>query len=209
MCVSVYPKVCSQQLGLCSYGDGCEALWESNLQEVIATGWSICGMRMAPEGLVMDVQLAICCNAAARARKPPRNHTGRTAFSNDRARDSIYCPGSSSAHPRHWASDALSGTYRKHPQLERWHWALHLLVCRMDESDRSMAHSMAKDHYSSSSQAKSSGCSILLQTSSPLLDRGLSIRPEVTNWHSSAGFMLLSGTHPYFYYLSYSVWNNI
>lgn len=127
----VHTEVCSQQLGLCSHGDGCEGLWESNLQEVIAAGWSICGMRMAPEGLVVDVQLAICCNPAARARKPPRNHTGRTAFPNARARDSACCPGSSSAHPRHWASDALSGTSRKHPQLERWLCAVHLLVRRM------------------------------------------------------------------------------
>lgn len=212
VCLSVYPKVCSQQLGLCSYGDGCEALWESNLQEVIATGWSICGMRMAPEGLVMDVQLAICCKCCSQGQEAPplpRNHTGKTAFSNDRARDSIYCPGSSAAHPRHWASDALSGTDWKHPQLERWVWAVHLLVCGMGESDHSMPHSVAQDHYSSSSQAKSSGCSILHQTSSPLLDRGLSIKPEVTNWHSSAGFLLLSGTHPYFYYLAYSVWINI
>lgn len=49
-------------------------------------------MRMAPEGCVVDVQLAICCGPAARARKPPRNHTGRTAFSNARARDSARSP---------------------------------------------------------------------------------------------------------------------
>lgn len=49
-------------------------------------------MRMAPEGCVVDVQLAICCGPAARARKPPRNHTGRTAFSNARARDSARFP---------------------------------------------------------------------------------------------------------------------
>lgn len=49
-------------------------------------------MRMAPEGRVVDVHLAICCGPAARPRKPPRNHTGRTTFSNARARDSARFP---------------------------------------------------------------------------------------------------------------------
>lgn len=49
-------------------------------------------MRMAPEGCIMDVQLAICYVPAARARKPPRNHTGRTAFSNARTGDSARFP---------------------------------------------------------------------------------------------------------------------
>lgn len=29
---------CSKQAGLCSHGDGCEGLLESNLQEVVAAG---------------------------------------------------------------------------------------------------------------------------------------------------------------------------
>lgn len=103
--VFVSAEVCSPQLGLCSHGDGCEGLWESNLQEVIAAGWSICSMRMAPEGHIVDVQLAICCGPADRARKlsshPPPflwKHTERLTFPNTRARDSTCCP---TGVPRH------------------------------------------------------------------------------------------------------------
>lgn len=98
-------------------------------------------------------------------------------------------PGSSSAHHTHWASDTFNGISRKHPQLQPWLHVVHSLVCRMSLlkwKHHIMAHSLAKDHYSSSSWAKSSGYPNPLQTRSPLPDhatRGLSRRPEETCWH--------------------------
>lgn len=48
-----------------------ESVRNFNLQEAIATGWSICNMKMAPEGPIVAVQLAICCGSTDRAGKAP------------------------------------------------------------------------------------------------------------------------------------------
>lgn len=176
--------VCSAQLGLCSHGDGCERLWESNLQEVIATGWSICGMRIAPEGHGVDVQLAICCCPAARARKPPQKpHRKNRIFKRP-------APGTAPAFP--WellgTSRTLSlqtllvGAPRKHPKQNDD--SMQCICCcaeweKQRGSGHSMAHSSAKDHYLSSSWAKSSGYSTPFQTGSPLPHRITGGLPKV------------------------------
>lgn len=132
VCLFMHTEICSPQLGLCSHGDGCERLWESNLQEVIAAGWSICGMRMAPEGRDVDVQLAICRRPVARARKPPRNHTGWTAFSNARARDSARFPRELLGTSQTLSFGHSQLDFQKNiPRPERWLRVVHLSVCRM------------------------------------------------------------------------------
>ncbi|CAB1431120.1 unnamed protein product [Pleuronectes platessa] len=152
---------------------------------------------MAPEGCVMDVQLAICYSAAARARKPPRNHTGRTAFPKCQGPGQRSLP-PGAPHPSQtlsfrwsqWGSKKTSLTGVTNPCGA--FVGLQNEITRV-EANHSMAHSSAKDHYSSLSGAKSSGYSTALQTGSPLPDHvtvGLSTGPEETHWHSTAGVML-------------------
>ncbi|KAM3614712.1 uncharacterized protein V6R79_018330 [Siganus canaliculatus] len=140
----------------------------------------------------MDVQLAICCSPVALARKPSRNHTGRTAFLNARAQDSSHIPwellGTSQTQSfrcSQWDFQKTSSTGAMTP--------CSAFVGVQNETASGSSHSMgkssAKDHYSSSSPAKSSGCSTRLQTGSPLPDcviGGQSTRPEETYWHSTA-----------------------
>lgn len=86
-------------------------LWESHLQEVIAAGWSICGLRRAPDGRIMDVQSAICSGPAARARMPHRYHTWRMTFPKCQGLGQCLHPlGVFSTLPRHCASDVPSRT---------------------------------------------------------------------------------------------------
>lgn len=157
----------------------------------------------------MDVQLAICCGPADRARKPTsppsipspththtRSHTGRMAFSNARARDSTRFP---PGNPRHIPDTKLQMLSVGRPEnILKWSDDSVRCICWCAERDResgsghSMVHSAAKDHYSSLSGAKSSGCSTPLQMGKSLPDRvtgGLSTGPKETHWHSTAGVM--------------------
>lgn len=63
----------------------------------------------------------------SKPRPPPRNHTERTAFLKCQGPGQLsFPPGAPRAHPRHWASDTLTGMSRRHPQPERWLHAVHL-----------------------------------------------------------------------------------
>lgn len=177
--VFVSAEVCSPQLGLCSHGDGCEGLWESNLQEVIAAGWSICSMRMAPEGRIVDVQLAICCGPADRARKLSPHPLPSSENTQKDWHFQIPGPGTALAAPREFLSTSQTLSFR-HSQWEFQKTSssgvmtpcgAFIGVQNESGSGHSMAHSSAKDHYSSLSLAKSLGFSTLLQTGKPLPDQ--------------------------------------
>lgn len=157
-------------------------------------------MRMAPEGSVVDVQLAICCGPAARARKPPRNHTGRMAFSNARAWDSAHFPKellctsqTLSFRCSQWDFQKTSSTGAMTPcgafvgvQNE---------TARVEVATAWLTHQpkiITPPHLGPSPRAAP------LQTGIPLPDcvtGGLSTRPEETYWHSTAGVMSLLGIY--------------
>lgn len=140
-----------KQAGLCRHGDSPEGPLESNLQEVVAAGWSICGMRMAPEGLVAYVQLAICrkhCHRGREAAKIPQRNN--SIFKYQDPGQHLLSLGARLAHLRIWPTIALSrpdGKKKwKHPQLDVFFASFF--------NWKGSFHSVSKDHNCSSSPAR-------------------------------------------------------
>lgn len=146
-------------------------------------------MRMAPEGLVAYVQLAICRNPVAVARKQPRNRTGRTAFSNARTRDSTCC------HQEHvWPileSDLqlLSAGLMKKREGNILNLVV-FFVCFFAESIR---EEVATAWHSQCLKIMTAPRLQPSPPAAPLLNRQhiTRRRPEETHWHSTAALLLL------------------